>query len=190
MRYHHKTMAKFINVLANAIDLGSVGYSLKISECRHKLAETYLFLNGKLVFINEASGSYCVYTDGNNSHTLSWDDPVPSHWEATLCSIDSGVYVYKGYYISLIKRVKKYYKKSFSPEAYHINIIHAPDGVIYPPNYFTIPQWSRCGIYYIKPNIMYMTSIIGIVGRGGTVDSHPVYQSAISEAINSGTIKI
>ena len=185
-------MAKFINVLANAIDLGSVGYSLKISECRHKLVDTYLFLNGKLVFINEASGNYCGYTDGQSSHTLSWDDPVPSYWVATLCNIDSGVYEYNGFYTAFIKRVKKYYKKSFSPEAYHINKIHIPDerSNPCPPNYFTIPQWNKCGIYYIKPNIRYMTSVIGIVGRGGKVDTHPVYESTIAEAINSGTIKI
>lgn len=186
-------MSTILDALANTLCLHMSGTSMKVSESRHKLEGTFVYFQGvpiRLDLIHGGDGFRYSQKDGR-SFAYTLDHPIGVD-SIKPFDLESGVYIISGVPIEITRKVKKIYKKSFSPDAYIFDCLDpmALDKFHSHFTYFCLFGLKRQTIYQYKDKIYYGRKAIGSINPDKTLKVSSLFTNEVQEAIWNGTIKI
>lgn len=181
-------MARLLDTLAETLSLNNTSLSdnAKIQECRHKLEHTYVLVDEKCMWL-PSIGELLVMQDsyGNIRESNLFHDNTS---KIELINIDSGVYIQNGIPFQVMRRPKKFYKKSFFSDAYLINDLS--EDYAHPFDYFSIHKLRRESLYRNGKFIFYWNFRVAQILENGLLKMTPIFEQDIKEAIERGTIKV
>lgn len=182
-------MTRLLNILAETLSLNNTSLSdnAKIVECRHKLEHTYVLVNGECVWL-AAVGEVLAMQDGLGNIRESYLLHESNH-KIELINIDSGVYIQNGTPFLVMRRPKKFYKKSFFSDAYVITDLS--EDYVHPFDYLGIHRLKRESLYCNSRYIFYWHFRIARILENGIIQiTAPMFEQDIKEALESGAIKV
>lgn len=173
-------------LLAKALHLNNVPLAAGtvLQECRHKLDHTYVFLSGEPCFIRSIDYDEIHVVPSNRQilRLTHADDDA----EIKLFTPESGAYATKDNLVYMTKKVKKFYKKSFSIEAYHFTFLGDNDnGEI---NWYEFMKTPRQSMYVANRGLFYMGHRIGDVSSNGIIRTNDLFKQDVQRAIDNGTL--
>lgn len=185
-------MDKLLNILTKCIGLHDVPVNdgVKNTECRHKLEETMVLLDGIPIYVREINGTYFTYNRKDEDYE---NLRLEEYYSFTISPIhvESGVYFFDKTPHILVKRARKNYKKSFHTPAYSIHTVcgyqESNENNEFDP--YSIHNKKRETIYRVGNTIYYLTNPIAAV-EYGKLRVVPLFKYEVEEAIESGKIKV
>lgn len=175
-------------MFAKVLSLNNCGLSTQtiIHECQHKLDGTYVFLNGEPIRIRHIdSGGISYEPEDNNIRTIP-ESVYEDDFEVKTFVPETGAYITPKWSLMMTKRVKKFYKKSFFPDAYHFSMLAPTNDDV---NFFTLMRTQPQSIYIAGSYLYYIGHRIGEI-NGRTINVYPLYYNDVKEAIKRGSFKV
>jgi hypothetical protein len=150
--------------------------AIAAKEAQSKLSQTYMLINGELIFVQEASGTYLETLRGRSSKTFGESDV--DTLEVWLPK--TGVYYRKGtnQAVLLSRRPMRQWKRSFSPSFYGVEFLNNADFSL---DQLDINSHQEFWVASNK-NIMYFTKPIGYVKNSSEIIcTVPYFQQELTD---------
>lgn len=151
------------------LDFPSNRESLALSEAHKKLSHTYMYVNGRISYVESinSEGSIKIITENNNSEVLMNSEVVSME----LFTPEVGIYKMGGSCVFLKKRATRQWRKGFCSDSYVVDGLGEVSGFHVNNMAWSIGNKSPLNMVIYKNKIYYLSLMVAVV-NGDNLELH------------------